>query len=244
MPEHGSRALMELDGVTKVFLAGDVETHALTGVYLRIFRGDFVSICGPSGCGKSTLLSILGLLEAPTDGAYFLDGEPVDELTAPVRARLRNRDVGFVFQSGKLVADLSIFENIELPMTYCGLGPRERRRRVVVALDRVGLTHCARHLPNQLSGGQQQRAAVARAIAAEPRILLADEPTGSLDAESSEDVMNLLRELRAGGSTICMVTHDRRRARSADRIVELFDGRVVEDRPALVQEQSSLALAG
>jgi len=224
------KGLLRLDGVTKVFTTEEVETHALSGVHLKVQRGEFVSITGPSGCGKSTLLSILGLLDSPTAGHYWLDSQPVHELAATERARIRNRQIGFIFQSFNLIGDLTVAENVELPLTYRGVGGEERQRRVTQALERVGMSHRVNHLPSQLSGGQQQRVAVARALAGDPIILLADEPTGNLDSSNGEAVMELLRELHRAGTTICMVTHDPRFARYAQRSVHLFDGRIVEDR--------------
>jgi putative ABC transport system ATP-binding protein len=230
---NGHLALLKLEGVTKVFLTDEVETHALSAVDMEIGKGEYVSIAGPSGCGKSTLLSILGLLDTPSDGTYLLNGRPVTALSASERARVRNREIGFIFQSFNLIGDLTVFENVELPLTYRGMRSSERRERVQAALERVGMAHRAKHLPSQLSGGQQQRVAVARAVAGEPLILLADEPTGNLDSRSGEAVMDLLRELHQAGATICMVTHDPRYARHADRSIQLFDGRVVQE-PALV----------
>jgi putative ABC transport system ATP-binding protein len=221
--------VIKLQNLTKVFSTEDVETHALSNVTLEIPRGDYVSIAGPSGCGKSTLLSILGLLDSPTSGSYWLNGRPVEELNASERARVRNREIGFIFQSFNLIGDLSVFENVELPLTYRGMSAKERRQRVTEALERVGMAHRAKHLPSQLSGGQQQRVAVARAVAGEPVILLADEPTGNLDSKSGESVMELLQELYQTGATICMVTHDPRYARHATHNVHLFDGRVVDE---------------
>ena len=221
--------LLHLEGVTKVFLTDEVETHALAGVHLEINKGEFISINGPSGCGKSTLLSILGLLDSPTEGNYSLAGKPVADLPLSERARIRNREVGFIFQSFNLIGDLSVFENVELPLTYRGLRASERKTRVTEALERVGMAHRGKHLPSQLSGGQQQRVAVARAVAGDPLILLADEPTGNLDSTNGEAVMELLRELHSQGATICMVTHDQRYAAHADRSVHLFDGRVVQE---------------
>ena len=221
--------VIKLKDLTKVFATDEVETHALSNVSLEIGRGEYVSIGGPSGCGKSTLLSILGLLDSPTEGAYELNTRPVAELHASERARVRNREIGFIFQSFNLIGDLTVFENVELPLTYRGMRPAERRQRVTEALERVGMAHRAKHLPSQLSGGQQQRVAVARAVAGEPVILLADEPTGNLDSKSGEAVMELLRELHQTGATICMVTHDPRYARHADRNIHLFDGRVVDE---------------
>jgi putative ABC transport system ATP-binding protein len=220
--------LIKLQGVTKVFLTDEVETHALAGIDMVIERGEYVSIAGPSGCGKSTLLSILGLLDTPSKGLYSLNGRQVAELSSSERARVRNREIGFIFQSFNLIGDLSVFENVELPLTYRGMGGAERRQRVTAALERVGMAHRAKHLPSQLSGGQQQRVAVARAVAGEPLILLADEPTGNLDSKSGESVMDLMAELHQAGATICMVTHDPRYARHAQRSIHLFDGRVAE----------------
>jgi putative ABC transport system ATP-binding protein len=226
MNEH---PLIHLEGVTKVFYADDVETHALSGVHLEIEKGEYVSIAGPSGCGKSTLLSILGLLDSPTSGEYWLASTAVARLTAAERARIRNLQVGFIFQSFNLVGDLTVYENVELPLTYRVGGVSDRRKRVQAALERVGMSHRIKHYPAQLSGGQQQRVAVARAIVGEPSIVLADEPTGNLDSKNGEAVMNLMRELNRDGATICMVTHDPRYAKHADRTIHLFDGRVVEE---------------
>ena len=227
--KNGSTPLIHLDAVTKVFLTDEVETHALSGIHLDIRDGEYVSIAGPSGCGKSTLLSILGLLDTPSNGSYALKGGEVANLSFADRARIRNREIGFIFQSFNLIGDLTVFENVELPLTYRGMGAGDRKTLVTQALDRVGMAHRAKHLPSQRSGGQQQRVAVARALAGKPAILLADEPTGNLDSRNGEAVMNLLKELHAGGATICMVTHDERFAQHADRTVHLFDGRVVED---------------
>ena len=221
------RTLIELCGIRKVFYTEDVETHALSDVDIKIKTGEYVSIAGPSGGGKTTLLSILGLLDAPTAGDYVLDGEPVASLSASARARVRNRQIGFVFQAFNLIGDLTVQENVELPLTYRGMSSNDRKRRVAEALEKVGMSNRAKHYPPQLSGGQQQRVAVARAVAGEPAILLADEPTGNLDSSNGEAVMDLLRELHEGGGTICMVTHDPRYAAHADRSIELFDGRVV-----------------
>ena len=224
------RTLIELCGIRKVFYTEDVETHALSDVDIKIKTGEYVSIAGPSGGGKTTLLSILGLLDAPTAGDYVLDGEPVASLSASARARVRNRQIGFVFQAFNLIGDLTVQENVELPLTYRGMSSNDRKRRVAEALEKVGMSNRAKHYPPQLSGGQQQRVAVARAVAGEPAILLADEPTGNLDSSNGEAVMDLLRELHEGGGTICMVTHDPRYAAHADRSIELFDGRVVSPR--------------
>jgi putative ABC transport system ATP-binding protein len=222
-------SLIKLDGVTKVFLTDEVETHALAGIHMDINKGEYISIAGPSGCGKSTLLSILGLLDSPTDGEYTLNGRPVADLPLSERARVRNREIGFIFQSFNLIGDLTVYENVELPLTYRGMKAAERKKRVTDALEKVGMAHRAKHLPSQLSGGQQQRVAVARAVAGEPLILLADEPTGNLDSTNGEAVMELLRDLHRQGATICMVTHDPRYAKHADRQIHLFDGRVVDE---------------
>ena len=208
--EGTGRPLLRLEDVKKVFYTDEVETHALSGIHMEIQRGEYVSISGPSGCGKSTLLSILGLLDTATEGQYWLDGKPVQSLGFTERARIRNREIGFIFQSFNLIGDLTVFENVELPLTYRGMRPQERRERVAAALERVGMAHRAKHLPSQLSGGQQQRVAVARAVAGEPLILLADEPTGNLDSKNGEAVMALLTELHDEGATICIVTHDPR----------------------------------
>jgi putative ABC transport system ATP-binding protein len=227
--ETASQPLINLDGVTKVFYTDEVETHALAGIHLEIQRGEYISIAGPSGCGKSTLLSILGLLDTPTEGTYVLNDRPVADLPLSERARVRNREIGFIFQSFNLIGDLTVYENVELPLTYRGMKSAERKERVMAALEKVGMSHRAKHLPSQLSGGQQQRVAVARAVCGSPSILLADEPTGNLDSKNGEAVMELLRELHGEGATICMVTHDPRYAKHAERSIHLFDGRVVEE---------------
>ena len=228
--EQAMQPLIHLQGVSKVFYTDEVETHALATVHLQIHRGEYLSIAGPSGCGKTTLLSLLGLLDTPTEGAYMLDGKDVSDLSASERARVRNREIGFVFQAFNLIGDLTVYENVELPLTYRGMSSSERKERVQEALERVGMSHRMKHYPSQLSGGQQQRVAVARAVAGDPLILLADEPTGNLDSVNGEAVMELLRELHRGGATICMVTHDPRYSAHADREIHLFDGRVVEER--------------
>jgi len=225
---HSSKPLIHLDNISKVFYTDEVETHALDNVNLEIAEGEYVSIAGPSGSGKTTLLSILGLLDTPTSGEYMLAGQAVANLSPADRARVRNRQIGFIFQAFNLIGDLTVFENIELPLTYRGMTADERKMRVQNSLEQVGLSHRANHYPGQLSGGQQQRVAVARAVAGDPAILLADEPTGNLDSQNSESVMSLLRDLHQGGATICMVTHDARYAHQADRTVDLFDGRVLE----------------
>jgi putative ABC transport system ATP-binding protein len=228
MEFSGPPPVVRLQNLTKVFVTDEVETHALSEVTLEIARGEYVSIAGPSGCGKSTLLSIIGLLDSPTRGTYDLNGRPVADLSAGERAKIRNREIGFIFQSFNLIGDLSVFENVELPLTYRGMSVPERRQRAMDALERVGMAHRAKHLPSQLSGGQQQRVAVARAVAGEPVILLADEPTGNLDSRSGEQVMDLLKEVHDNGATICIVTHDPRYARHAERSINLFDGKIVD----------------
>ena len=222
-----AQSLIHLDGVTKVFFTDEVETHALAGIHLEIKSGEYIAIAGPSGCGKSTLLSILGLLDSPTEGRYILNGKEVADLPLSERARVRNREIGFIFQSFNLIGDLNVYENVELPLTYRGMKASERKERVMAALEKVGMSHRAKHLPSQLSGGQQQRVAVARAVCGSPSILLADEPTGNLDSKNGEAVMTLLQELHREGATICMVTHDPRYAKVAERSIHLFDGRVV-----------------
>ena len=224
-----AQPLIQLKGVTKVFLTEEVETHALAGIELEIQQGEYLAISGPSGCGKSTLLSILGLLDTPTDGEYTLNGEPVANLNLSQRAKIRNREIGFIFQNFNLIGDLTVYENVELPLTYRRMPGSERKERVQWALDRVGMSHRMKHYPSQLSGGQQQRVAVARALCGKPSILLADEPTGNLDSRNGEAVMELLADLHSEGATICMVTHDPRYARAAEREIHLFDGQIVEE---------------
>jgi len=231
---NANDTLIRMDEVTRVFLTEDVETHALAGVSLDIRRGEFVSIAGPSGCGKTTLLSILGLLDSPTGGEHVLNGTPVARLRPAERAAIRNREIGFIFQAFNLIGDLTVAENVELPLTYRGMPGEERKKRVQDALERVGMSHRMRHYPSQLSGGQQQRVAVARAIAGSPLILLADEPTGNLDSTNGEQVMGLLQELHREGATIVMVTHDPRYAEHAERSIHLFDGQVVRDERSAV----------
>src|SRR6202163_3939019 len=224
--------LIHLDGVTKVFVTDEVETHALAGIHLDIQKGEYLSIAGPSGCGKSTLLSILGLLDSPSDGEYWLNERPVDGLKMGERSRIRNREIGFIFQAFNLIGDLTVYENVELPLTYRNMPSADRKKRVLEALERVGMSHRMKNYPSQLSGGQQQRVAVARALGGDPLILLADEPTGNLDSQNGEAVIALMRELHKSGATICMVTHDPRYSEFADRTVHLFDGRIVEERMA------------
>jgi putative ABC transport system ATP-binding protein len=232
-PRNG--ALITLDGVGKTFYTDEVETHALSDIHLQIKPGEYVAIAGPSGCGKSTLLAILGLLDSPSNGTYLLKGEPVENLTLSQRARVRNREIGFIFQAFNLIGDLTVYQNVELPLTY-RMPAADRKKRAQEALERVGMSHRMKHFPSQLSGGQQQRVAVARALAGSPSILLADEPTGNLDSANGEAVMALLQELHHGGATICMVTHDPHYAHCAERTVNLLDGRLVG---ASVQAQPS-----
>ena len=222
-------ALIKLDGVGKTFYTDEVETHALSNIHLAIKAGEYVAIAGPSGCGKSTLLAILGLLDSPSNGTYLLKGQPVEGLTLAERARVRNREIGFIFQAFNLIGDLTVYENVELPLTYRGTSSAERKQKVEHALQRVGMAHRVRHYPSQLSGGQQQRVAVARALVGDPLILMADEPTGNLDSKNGEAVMELLRDLHRNGATICMVTHDERYSHFAERTIRLFDGRIVEE---------------
>jgi putative ABC transport system ATP-binding protein len=223
------KILIDLEGVFKVFTTDEVETHALAGIELRVRKGEYVSISGPSGCGKSTLLAILGLLDTPSEGTYTLNDTRVDRMKLSERARVRNREIGFIFQAFNLIGDLTVYENVELPLTYRSMPSAERKILVRDALERVGMSHRIKHYPSQLSGGQQQRVAVARALAGRPSILLADEPTGNLDSANGEAVMSLLSELHKEGATICMVTHDPRYARCAERSITLFDGRIVEE---------------
>jgi putative ABC transport system ATP-binding protein len=227
--DQSPEGLIQLVGVSKVFYTDEVETHALSNIHLQIGRGEYIAIAGPSGCGKTTLLSLLGLLDSPTEGDYFLDGKNVAQLSASDRARVRNREIGFIFQAFNLIGDLTVYENVELPLTYRGMPSSERKERVQAALERVGMAHRTKHYPSQLSGGQQQRVAVARAIVGKPLILLADEPTGNLDSKNGEAVMDLMKELHEEGATICMVTHDPRYARYAQRTIHLFDGQIVRD---------------
>jgi putative ABC transport system ATP-binding protein len=222
------QAVIRLESVGKVFLTEEVETHALAGISLAIQRGEYVSIAGPSGCGKSTLLSIIGLLDSPTKGNYWLNDKPVATLKQSERVRIRNREIGFIFQNFNLIGDLSVFENVELPLTYRGMPTAERRQRVTESLEKVGMAYRAKHFPSQLSGGEQQRVAVARAIGGKPLVLLADEPTGNLDSKNGDAVMGLLDELHKEGATICMVTHDSRFSRHATRTVHLFDGQIAD----------------
>ena len=229
MKESGTPTLLCLSNVKKIFIAEDLETHALVDIHLEIKRGEYVAIEGPSGSGKTTLLSILGLLDVPSSGEYTLNGHAVGTLGVAERARIRNLEIGFIFQTFNLIGDLTVWENVELPLLYRQLPAAERRARVGAALEKVAMSHRCTHMPSQLSGGQQQRVAVARAIAGEPAILFADEPTGSLDSKNGDAVMDLLAELNAGGATICMVTHSAEYAQRARRAIHLFDGRIVED---------------
>jgi putative ABC transport system ATP-binding protein len=230
-------SLIKLQGVTKVFLTEEVETHALSGIELQIREGEFLAIAGPSGCGKTTLLSILGLLDTPSGGEYYLASQPVAQLTPSQRAAVRNRQIGFIFQAFNLIGDLTVYENVELPLTYRRMPAAERKKRVMEALEKVGMTHRMKHYPAQLSGGQQQRVAVARAVGGDPAILLADEPTGNLDSVNGKAVMDLLRELHREGATICMVTHDPRYAEYAERSIHLFDGKVVSESNAKLKHE-------
>ena len=243
-PGAGLPPLIKLEGVTKIFATEEVETHALEGVNLQINPGEYVSVSGPSGCGKSTLLSLIGLLDSPTGGRYWLKSQPVETLKFNERARIRNREVGFIFQSFNLIGDLTIQENVELPLTYRGMPASERKRRVQESLEKVGMKHRVRHYPSQLSGGEQQRVAVARALAGDPAILLADEPTGNLDSKNGEAVMQLLDDLHRQGATICIVTHDPRFAAHAARVVNLLDGRIVNDNGNASSEKQPLAEKG
>lgn len=226
--------LIQMRDIAKVFFTDDIETHALSEIHLEIRRGEYLSIAGPSGCGKSTLLSLIGLLDVPTGGSYIMNGKDVSHLDFGSRARIRNLEIGFIFQSFNLIGDLTVQENVELPLTYRGMSGKEMRQAVHEALEKVGMSHRTNHYPSQLSGGQQQRVAVARALAGNPSVLLADEPTGNLDSKNGEAVMELLKNLHTEGATICMVTHDPRYTRYADRQVHLFDGRIVdEEKPQL-----------
>ena len=227
--ETNGQSLIKLEGVTKVFLTDEVETHALSGIHLDILKGEYVSIAGPSGCGKSTLLSILGLLDTPTDGQYVLNGRPVQGLSLAERARIRNREIGFIFQSFNLIGDLTVYENVDLPLTYRGMPASERKQRVNEALEKVGMAHRSKHLPSQLSGGQQQRVAIARALVNQPSLLLADEPTGNLDSQTSIELMGVFQKLNDQGITIVMVTHELDIARYCKRNLILRDGRLVRD---------------
>jgi putative ABC transport system ATP-binding protein len=225
-----TEALIHIEDLTKVFYTDEVETRALSGIHLSIRKGEYVAMSGPSGCGKSTLLSIIGLLDTPTAGKYQLNGQPVENLDFAMRSRIRNQEIGFIFQSFNLIGDLTVYENVELPLTYRSKMPAaDRKKRVLESLERVGMAHRVRHFPSQLSGGQQQRVAVARALGGQPSILLADEPTGNLDSHNGEAVMELLGNLHRDGATICMVTHDPRFAKHAQREVHLFDGKVVSE---------------
>jgi putative ABC transport system ATP-binding protein len=244
MTEDTNRSLIHLESITKVFYTEEVETHALSNIHLEIHEGEYVSIAGPSGCGKTTLLSILGLLDTPTSGEYWLNTKEVANLSFSDRARIRNREIGFVFQAFNLIGDLTVYENVELPLVYRGVSSSERKQRALESLERVGMAHRTKHYPSQLSGGQQQRVAVARAVVGKPSILLADEPTGNLDSKNSEAVMGLLDELHAEGATICMVTHDPRWARHARRSIHLFDGRIVEEQEAAARAEEELRQAG
>jgi len=221
--------LIKMEGVSKVFYTDELESHALSAIDLEIKKGEYLAIAGPSGCGKSTLLAILGLLDSPTEGNYLLNGQPVSSLKLSDRSRIRNREIGFIFQAFNLIGDLTVYVNVELPLTYRGMTAAERREKVQHALERVEMAHRTKHYPGQLSGGQQQRVAVARALVGDPMILLADEPTGNLDSKNGDSVMDLLRDIHRSGATICMVTHDTRYAGHAERTLHLFDGRIAAD---------------
>jgi len=225
--------LIKMEGVSKVFYTDELESHALSAIDLEIKKGEYLAIAGPSGCGKSTLLAILGLLDSPTEGIYSLNGQPVSSLKIRERSRIRNREIGFIFQAFNLIGDLTVYENVELPLTYRGMAAAERKEKVQRALERVEMAHRAKHYPAQLSGGQQQRVAVARALVGDPMILLADEPTGNLDSKNGDSVMELLRDIHRSGATICMVTHDSRYSGHAERTVHLFDGRITEEIPTV-----------
>ena len=227
--------LIQMQGVSKIFFTDELETHALAAIDLEIKKGEYLAIAGPSGCGKSTLLAILGLLDSPTEGNYYLNGQSVSSLKPSDRSRIRNREIGFIFQAFNLIGDLTVYENVELPLTYRGMAASERREKVQNALERVEMAHRAKHYPAQLSGGQQQRVAVARALVGDPLILLADEPTGNLDSKNGDSVMELLRDIHGNGATICMVTHDPRYADHAERTVHLFDGKISQETSALHQ---------
>jgi putative ABC transport system ATP-binding protein len=220
--------LIKMDGVEKIFFTDEMETHALSQINLEVKKGEYLAIAGPSGCGKSTLLAIIGLLDSPTNGVYTLNGKPVSALSLNERTRIRNREIGFIFQAFNLIGDLTVYENVELPLTYRSMAASERKEKVQNALERVGVAHRAKHYPAQLSGGQQQRVAVARALVGDPLILLADEPTGNLDSKNGDAVMDLLRDLHRSGATICMVTHDPRYAHHAERTMHLFDGKITD----------------
>lgn len=224
--------LIKMEGVSKVFYTDELETHALSAIDLEIKKGEYLAIAGPSGCGKSTLLAILGLLDSPTEGNYSLNGQPVSSLKLSDRSRIRNREIGFIFQAFNLIGDLTVYENVELPLTYRGMAAAERKEKAQRALERVEMAHRSKHYPAQLSGGQQQRVAVARALVGDPMILLADEPTGNLDSKNGDSVMDLLRDIHCSGATICMVTHDPRYAGHAERTLHLFDGRIAEETKA------------
>jgi putative ABC transport system ATP-binding protein len=236
------QSLIDLQGIKKVFYTDEVETWALDDIHLAIGQGEYVSISGPSGCGKSTLLSVMGLLSSATEGKYFLNGAETTGMNQVDQARVRNREVGFIFQAFNLIGDMSVFENVELPLTYRDdLNKKQRRELVATALEQVNVTERQKHFPSQLSGGQQQRVAIARALVGRPKVLLADEPTGNLDSRNAQLVMDLLAALHEQGSSIVMVTHDPRWAEQADRQIALFDGKIVEDRLARIPAAAAAA---
>lgn len=223
-------SVIRMENISKVFMTERMETRALNGIYLDIQEGEFLSISGPSGCGKSTLLSIIGLLDRASSGSYMLDGKEVETLNMRRRSILRNQVIGFIFQNFNLIGEMSVFENVELPLVYRGVESSQRRKMVLEALDRVEMSHREEHLPSQLSGGQQQRVAVARALVGRPKLLLADEPTGNLDSKNGDAVMRLMHELHNSGSTVCMVTHNEEYNAMATRVIHLFDGRIVKEK--------------
>lgn len=238
-------SLIRLDGIQKIFYTDEIETWALDEIHLEVKQGEYLSIAGPSGCGKSTLLSVMGLLNSSTEGQYFLAGEDVAALSSAAQAKVRNRQIGFIFQAFNLIGDMTVFENVELPLTYRKeLKRKDRKKKVLEALEKVDMAHRLKHFPSQLSGGQQQRVAIARALTGDPKVLLADEPTGNLDSKNAQIVMNLLADLHKQGSTICMVTHDQRSALQAERQISLFDGKIVDDQPTANLRLETEALVG
>jgi len=240
-----SEHLIDMRGIQKIFYTDEIETWALDDIHLTINSGEYVSISGPSGCGKSTLLSVMGLLNSSTGGEYYLDGEEVASLSQSKQAKVRNRQIGFIFQAFNLIGDMNVFENVELPLTYRDELKRKQRKELVVdALEKVDMAHRLKHFPSQLSGGQQQRVAIARALVGSPNVLLADEPTGNLDSKNAEMVMELLDNLHKNGATIVMVTHDPRSAERAKRQVTLFDGKIVDDQITTRAKVNTEAVVG